>query len=127
MSGFFKIVAYLHFNRAMPVDESKTQSSKKCSQKKGRTTRSKSKPKYGSLNKKQSIDMVNHRSSNSRENQLTPANLSSLRWEDTLTDPALEEDRIERYKELRRQRYIDAQQKTIQKLTEQKKLSLTHA
>ena len=54
-------------------------------------------------------------------NQLTPANLSSLRWDYALEDPALEEDRIEQYKELRRQRYAEAQQQAMQKLIEKKK------
>jgi hypothetical protein len=57
--------------------------------------------------------------------KLTPANLSSLRWDDVLTDPRLENDRIEQYKELRRQRYIDAQQETIQKLVEKMKITIS--
>lgn len=52
-------------------------------------------------------------------NKLTPANLASLRWENILTDPILENERIERYKELRRQRYIDAREHAIQSLLEQ--------
>lgn len=49
-------------------------------------------------------------------NKLTPANLASLRWENILSDPTLENERIERYKELRRQRYIDAREQAIQSL-----------
>ncbi len=60
-----------------------------------------------------------------RLSKLTPANLSSLRWDDVLTDPRLENDRIEQYKELRRQRYIDAQQETIQKLVEKMKITIS--
>ncbi|CAF2722938.1 unnamed protein product [Rotaria sp. Silwood2] len=52
-------------------------------------------------------------------NKLTPANLGSLRWDNVLNDPTLESERIERYKELRRQRYIDARQHAIQTLMEQ--------
>lgn len=110
MSGFVKIVDSLHFNHVMPVNERKTEPSKKSPAKKGRKSKSKHK-----------------KSSNSMVNELTPENLSSLRWEYTLPDPALEQDRIERYKELRRQRYINAQQQTIEKLTEKKKISLTHS
>jgi hypothetical protein len=58
-------------------------------------------------------------------NKLTPENLSSLRWDDIQTDPILESDRIEQYKELRRQRYIDAQQQAIQKLVEKMKITIS--
>jgi hypothetical protein len=51
-------------------------------------------------------------------NNLTPENISSLRWDDKLTDPELENDRIEQYKELRRQRYIDAREQAIQNFVE---------
>lgn len=47
--------------------------------------------------------------------------MSSLRWDNILTDAALENDRIEQYKELRRQRYSEARQQAIQRLTEQMK------
>ncbi len=56
-------------------------------------------------------------------NKLTPANLASLRWDNILTDPILENERIERYKELRRQRYTDARQHTIQTLLEQMQMT----
>jgi hypothetical protein len=56
-------------------------------------------------------------------NNLTQENLSSLRWDDQLTDPTLENDRIEQYKELRRQRYIDARQQAIQNLVEKMKIT----
>ena len=52
-------------------------------------------------------------------NKLSPANLASLRWDNILTDPNLENERVERYKELRRQRYTDARQHTVQVLLEQ--------
>lgn len=52
-------------------------------------------------------------------NKLTPANLASLRWENILSDPTSEHERIERYKQLRRQRYIDAREQAIQTLLEQ--------
>ena len=52
-------------------------------------------------------------------NKLTPANLGSLRWDNILNDPKLESERIERYKELRRQRYADARQHAIDSLVEQ--------
>ena len=51
--------------------------------------------------------------------ELTPSNLASLRWENILADPIRENERIERYKELRRQRYIDARQQAIETLMEQ--------
>ncbi|CAF3297458.1 unnamed protein product [Rotaria socialis] len=60
-------------------------------------------------------------------NKLTPANIASLRWDNTLTDPTLENERIERYKELRRQRYIDARQNAIQILMEQMHVTATNA
>ncbi|UJR25311.1 hypothetical protein I4U23_006662 [Adineta vaga] len=59
-------------------------------------------------------------------NKLTPANLASLRWDNPLTDPVLEKERIERYKELRRQRYIDARQQAIQLLMEQMQATTTN-
>ncbi|CAF0811212.1 unnamed protein product [Rotaria sp. Silwood1] len=59
-------------------------------------------------------------------NKLTPANLSSLRWDNVLNDPTLETERIERYKELRRQRYIDARQNAIQTLMEQMQVTITN-
>ncbi len=43
-----------------------------------------------------------------------------------LSDPILENERIERYKELRRQRYIDARQHTIQTLMEQMQVNTTN-
>ena len=49
-------------------------------------------------------------------NQLTEANISSLRWETIFNDPAKDQNRIETYKELRRQRYIIAREKAIQDL-----------
>jgi hypothetical protein len=58
-------------------------------------------------------------------NKLTPANLASLRWDNILSDPILENERIERYKELRRQRYNDARQNTIQALLEQMQMTAT--
>ncbi|CAF4207315.1 unnamed protein product [Rotaria magnacalcarata] len=60
-------------------------------------------------------------------NKLTPANIASLRWDNALTDPTLENERIERYKELRRQRYIDARQHAIQILMEQMQVTVTNA
>jgi hypothetical protein len=59
-------------------------------------------------------------------NKLTPINLASLRWDNVLTDPKLENERIERYKELRRQRYIDAREHTIQILMEQMQVTTTN-
>jgi len=59
-------------------------------------------------------------------NKLTPANLASLRWDNSLSDPTLEHERIERYKELRRQRYIDARQQTIEALSEQMQVTSTN-
>ncbi|CAF1138727.1 unnamed protein product [Rotaria sordida] len=59
-------------------------------------------------------------------NKLTPANLASLRWDNVLNDPMLENERIERYKELRRQRYIDARQHAIQALVEQMQVTTTN-
>lgn len=56
-------------------------------------------------------------------NKLTPANLASLRWDNPHTDPVLEKERIERYKELRRQRYIEARQQAIEILMEQMQLA----
>jgi hypothetical protein len=56
-------------------------------------------------------------------NKLTPGNVASLRWENILTDPILENERIERYKELRRQRYTDARQHTVQSLLEQMQMT----
>jgi hypothetical protein len=58
-------------------------------------------------------------------NKLTPGNLASLRWDNILSDPILENERIERYKELRRQRYNDARQNTIQALLEQMQMTAT--
>jgi hypothetical protein len=58
-------------------------------------------------------------------NKVTPANLASLRWDNILADPILENERIERYKDLRRQRYIDARQNAIQTLTEQMQVNTT--
>jgi hypothetical protein len=59
-------------------------------------------------------------------NTLTPDNLSSLRWDDVLTDPTQEYNRIEQYKELRRQRYIDARQQAIQTLVEKMKITISN-
>jgi hypothetical protein len=57
-------------------------------------------------------------------NKLTPANISSLRWDNTSTDPTIENNRIENYKELRRQRYGEARQQAIQTLVE--KMTITN-
>lgn len=56
-------------------------------------------------------------------NKLTPANLASLRWDNALTDSKLESERIERYKELRRQRYMDAREQAIEIILEQLRLT----
>jgi hypothetical protein len=54
---------------------------------------------------------------------LTPANLASLRWDNALLDNKLESERIERYKELRRQRYMDAREQAIEIILEQTRLT----
>jgi len=56
-------------------------------------------------------------------NKLTPANLASLRWDNPLTDDKLETERIERYKELRRQRYANAREHAIQTILDQMRLA----
>ncbi|CAF1587403.1 unnamed protein product, partial [Didymodactylos carnosus] len=50
--------------------------------------------------------------------KLTPSNITSLRWEYTLSDPKLEEQRIEKYKENRRQRYIEHRNQSLMTLME---------
>ncbi len=59
-------------------------------------------------------------------NKLTAENLSSLRWDQKFTDPILENNRIEQYKELRRQRYMNAQQQVIDKLVENMKITVSN-
>ncbi len=56
-------------------------------------------------------------------NKPPPEDLSTLRWDCELTDPILENDRIEQYKELRRQRYINARQQAIQNFVEKTKIT----
>lgn len=58
-------------------------------------------------------------------NKLTAENLASLRWENVLTDSKLENERIERYKELRRQRYNDARENALRNILEQMRLAAT--
>lgn len=58
-------------------------------------------------------------------NKLTEANISSLRWENVLNDPILDNDRIEQYKELRRQRYYEAREQAIQTLVQRMQIKPT--
>ncbi len=131
----------------MPVGEGKTEQQKKRSTKKGRSKQKiKSKPSI-ITNKNQTTNPVKnilncsyfflmHKKKpqiywliylvkQNDLNKLTPANLSSLRWDDIQTDPILENVRIEQYKELRRQRYINAQQQAIQKLVDKMKITIS--
>jgi hypothetical protein len=56
-------------------------------------------------------------------NKSSTEDLSTFRWDCQLTDPILENDRIEQYKELRRQRYIDARQQAIQNFVDKTKIT----
>ncbi|CAF0757609.1 unnamed protein product [Adineta steineri] len=115
----------------MPIDTSSTEilnattlTKKKRSHKKRRHRR-KLQSKGRNLNENETNDqsiLVNP----ADLNKLTPANLASLRWDNPLTDPVLENERIEHYKELRRQRYIDARQQAIQILMEQMQVTTTN-
>ncbi|CAF1557362.1 unnamed protein product, partial [Adineta ricciae] len=84
------------------IINTQTTTKKKRSNKKRRHRKSQSKGKNLDGNNSNG-QVVNENPSDL--NRLTPANLASLRWENPLTDPILEKERIERYKELRRQRY----------------------
>lgn len=57
--------------------------------------------------------------------RLTAENLASLRWDNVLTDSKLESERIERYKELRRQRYTVARENALRTVLEQMRLTGT--
>lgn len=108
----------------MPVVGTKVDVPKKSLQKKGRN-KPKSKVKPGptkkNLTNTKIPTVVNRVAVKSTDlNSLSSENLSSLRWDFTLSDPVLEDDRIEQYKELRRQRYIHAQQQAMQNLIEKK-------
>jgi hypothetical protein len=50
---------------------------------------------------------------------MTEDNIASLRWHNVLSDVKLENERIEIYKERRRQRYIRAREHAIQTIAEQ--------
>ena len=97
----------------MPIGRNNPEpSSKKPSQKK-RRSKQKTKSKQRNTDKNQTNSIKN---TLSNRYELTLDNISSLRWDNVLNDPILENNRIEQYKELRRQRYIEAQQKAIEKL-----------
>lgn len=55
--------------------------------------------------------------------ELTEANISSLRWDNVIADPLLDQDRIEQYKELRRQRYAVARKQAIEHLIQRIRLT----
>ncbi|CAF1039772.1 unnamed protein product [Rotaria sp. Silwood1] len=106
----------------MPIGENNTELHKKRSHKK-RPLKQKSKSKRriteknDTKNSKKNPCNVNE----SDLNTFTPANVSSLRWDNVLSDTTLENDRIEQYKELRRQRYYEARQQAIETLVEKMK------
>ncbi|CAF0885285.1 unnamed protein product [Rotaria sordida] len=103
----------------MPIGGNNTEPHKKRSKKK-RSNKQTSKSKRRITEKNETKDSKKNicNTNQSDLNKLTPANLSSLRWDNILTDATLESDRIEQYKELRRQRYCEARQQAIETLIE---------
>ncbi|CAF0974599.1 unnamed protein product [Rotaria magnacalcarata] len=106
----------------MPPGERNVEPQKKRSNKVRRKNQ-KSKPKPRTTDNKDPESSINNTRNGTQcdFNKLTPANLSSLRWDNAVTDATLEDDRIEQYKELRRQRYCEAREQAIQTLVEKMK------
>ncbi|CAF2583973.1 unnamed protein product [Rotaria sp. Silwood2] len=108
----------------MPIGGNNTEPRKKRSNKK-RTLKQASKSKRRITEKNEAKNSKKNacNANESNLNTVTQGNLSSLRWDNVLSDATLENDRIEQYKELRRQRYSEARQQAIETIVEKMKIT----